>query len=44
MKAIVFSRNKVVKIRYNDDNELPDLLKELRKIPNLKIKEKRYTG
>ena len=44
MKAIVFSRDKVVKIRYNNDSELPDLLNELRKIPNLEIKEKGYTG
>ena len=43
MKAIVFSRDKVVKIRYNKDSELPDLLKELRKIPDMEIKEKGYT-
>ena len=43
MKAMVFSRDKVVKIRYND-SELPDLLKELRKTPNMKTKEKGYTG
>lgn len=44
MKAIVFSRDKVVKIRYNNDTELPDLLKELRKIPNMEIKERGYMG
>ena len=44
MKAMVFSRDKVVKIRYTDNSELPDLLKELCKIPNLEIKEKGYTG
>lgn len=43
MKAMVFSKDKVVKIRYND-SELSDLLKELRKIPNIEIKEKGYTG
>lgn len=43
MKAIVLSRNKVVKIRYSDP-ELPDLLEELRKIPNMEIKERGYTG
>ena len=44
MKAMVFSRDKVVKIRYVANSELPDLLKELRKIPNLEIKERGYTG
>ena len=43
MKAIILSRDKVIKIRYND-TELPDLLKELRKIPNMEIKERGYTG
>lgn len=43
MKALIFTRDKVVKIRY-DNNELPDLLKELRKIPNMEIKERGYTG
>ena len=43
MRAIVFSRDKVVKIRYND-SELPDMLKELRKILGMEIKEKGYTG
>ena len=44
MKAIAFPRDKVVKIRYNEDSELPDLLKELRKIPNLTVDVKGYTG
>ena len=44
MKAIVLSRDKVVKIRYNEDTELPDLLKELHKIPNMEIKERGCTG
>ena len=43
MNAIVLSRDKVVKIRYNN-TELTDLLKELRKIPNMEIKEREYTG
>ena len=43
MKAIVLSRDKVIKIRYNG-TELPDLLKELRKIPNMEIKERGYMG
>ena len=44
MRVMVFPRDKVVKIRYNEDTELPDLLKELRKIPNMEIKEGGYTG
>ena len=44
MKAIIFTRDKLIKIRYTEDNELPDLLKELRKIPNLDIDIKGYTG
>ena len=37
MKCLVFTRDKLIKIRYDKDSELPDLLKELRKIPNLDI-------
>lgn len=44
MKALIFTRDKVVKIRYTEDSELPDLLKELRKIPNLDIDIKGYMG
>ena len=44
MRAMIFSRDKVVKIQYDEDTELPDLLKELRKIPNMEIKERGYTG
>ena len=44
MKATAFPRDKVVKIRYNEESELPDLLEELRKIPNMEIKERGYTG
>ena len=44
MKAIVFSRDKVVKIRYDNANELPTILVELRKIPNMEIKERGYMG
>ena len=44
MKVLIFTRNKLIKIRYNKDSELPDLLKELRKIPNLDIDVKGYVG
>ena len=44
MKALIFTRDKVVKIRYDKDSELSDLLKELRKIPNLDIDVKGYVG
>ena len=44
IKGTAFTRNKIIKIRYNEDTELPDLLKELRKIPNMEIKERGYIG
>lgn len=44
MKAIVLSHNKLIKIRYIADSELPDLLKELRKIPNLNVDVNGYVG
>ena len=44
IKGTVFTQDKVIKIRYNEETELPDLLKELRKIPNMEIKERGYTG
>lgn len=44
MKVLIFTRDKVVKIRYDKDSELPDLLKELRKIPNLVVDVKGYVG
>ena len=37
MKALIFTHNKLIKIRYNKDSELSVLLKELRKIPNSDI-------
>lgn len=45
MKAIILPRDKVVKIRYNNDSELPDLLTELHKISNLVVEnERKYKG
>lgn len=44
MKAIAFTRDKLIKIRYTEDSELPDILKELRKIPNLDIDIRGYVG
>jgi len=44
MKAPVFSRDKVVKIRYDNNSDLPDILAGLRKIPDMEIKERGYTG
>lgn len=34
----------LIKIRYNEDSELPVILVELRKIPNLDIDVKGYVG
>ena len=44
MKALIFTRDKVVKIRYDKDSELPIILVELCKIPNLDIDVKGYVG
>ena len=43
MKAIVLSRDKVVKIRYTE-SELNDLLEALTTMPGLEIQDRGYRG
>ena len=44
MKAIVLSRDKVVKIRYNEGDKLTDLLEALMTVPGLEIQDRGYRG
>ena len=44
MKAIVLVRDKVVKIRYNEDSELNGLMDALLTVPNLDIRDRKFTG
>ena len=44
MKAIVLSRDKVVKIRYNKDDKLNDLLDALTTVPGLELIDRGYRG
>ena len=44
MKAVVLSRDKVVKIRYNEGDKLSDLLEALMTVPGLEIKDRGYRG
>ena len=43
MKAIVLSRDKVVKIRYTE-SELNDLLEALTTVPGLELQDRGYRG
>ena len=44
MKAIVLSRDKVVKIRYNENDKLSELLEALMTVPGLELTDRGYTG
>lgn len=44
MKAMVFSRNKVVKIRYDDADNLTSLLDALLTVPGLEVIDRGYKG
>ena len=44
MKAIILSRDKVVKIRYNEGDKLSDLLEALMTVPDLEIQDRGYKG
>jgi hypothetical protein len=44
MKAIVLPRDKVVKIRYNKDDKLNELLEVLTKIPDMEVIDRGYRG
>ena len=43
MKAIILSRDKVVKIRYTE-SELSDLLEALMTMPGLELQDRGYRG
>ena len=46
IKAIIFSSENVVRVKYNDDNELNSLLKALRKVPvdDVDVKAREASG
>ena len=44
MKAIVLSRDRVIKIRYNEDDKLNELLETLTRIPGMELIDKGYRG
>ena len=44
MKAIVLSRDRVVKIRYNEGDNLNLLLDALRTVPGMELEDKGYRG
>lgn len=44
MKAIVLSRDKVVKIRLNENDKLNELLAALMTVPGLEIQDRGYRG
>ena len=44
MKAIVLSRDQVVKIRYNKESELSRLLDALLTVPDIDVQDRGYRG
>ena len=44
MKAIVLSRDRVVKIRYNEGDKLNDLIDALMTVPGMEVIDRRYRG
>ena len=44
MKAIILSRNKLVKIRYYEDDKLNELLEALMTVPGMEVIDRKYTG
>jgi len=44
MKAVVLSRDKVVKIRYNEGDKLSELLEALMTVPGLELIDRGYKG
>ena len=46
MKTIVLTRNKLVKVRYNEDesDKLNDILDALITVPGMKLEDKGYRG
>ena len=44
MKAIVLSRDRVIKIRYNEDDKLNELLEALITVPGMELIDRGYRG
>lgn len=44
MRAIVLSRDKVVKIRYEENESINDLLEKLMSVPGMELEDKGYRG
>ena len=44
MKAIILSRDRVVKIRYSEDDKLNELLEALITVPGMELIDKGYRG
>ena len=44
MKAIVLSRDRVVKIRYNENDKLNELLEALTNVPGMEVIDRGYRG
>ena len=44
MKAIVISRDRVIKIRYNEDDKLNELLEALITVPGMELIDRGYRG
>ena len=40
MRAIILSRDKVVKIRYNENESINDLLEKLMSVPGMELEDK----
>lgn len=44
MKAIILSRDKLIKIRYNEGDKLNDLLDALMTVQGMEVIDRKYTG
>jgi len=44
MQAIILSRDRVIKIRYNEDDKLNELLEALMTVPGLELTDRGYRG
>lgn len=44
MKAIVFPRDKVIKILYNNDTKLSQLKDALMTVPGMELQDRKFTG
>ena len=44
MKAIVLSRDRVIKIRYNEDDKLNELLEALITVPGMELIDRGHRG